>query len=167
MSAKDVVARLISGSSVNSNTDFGQEFSLSLIDCGPFCHKVAVLNSPGRRPREIRSAGLLSERTCCHSQFFIVLVISIMSETRFLTNVFNELRGVLIQCSAMVESDHKIVFSNFKCFKAWDVASCNCARRRAADSSSRGNDIVLRGATLDFEQTKCVSLFPSDDEDRT
>ena len=56
-----------------------------------------------------------------------------------------------------MESDQRQVLLN-SVGRAFLTASTNCASRRAAHNSKRGNVIVplLTGANLDFEETKKV-----------
>jgi len=82
-----------------------------------------------------------------------------MRLTRFATKVFRLAVGDFNQASTTIKSVQNLILLKLT-FKALDEAWYMSANNMAAQSSSLGRDSLLRGATLDLEQSSFVVIFP-------
>ena len=114
----------------------------------PCHHSSSVAKSCGRAPRLIKSAGFCSERTCLQQALFMW---SVTFATRLATKVSHELGGFWRLSKTMIESVN---------FKFDFTTSINSVNKAAPQSSSLGNEIVFKVATLDLANNRCVWIAP-------
>jgi hypothetical protein len=135
------------------SSHFGQDVSTSYSQIGPFHHTPKFLRTLASTPRDTKSAGFSLELMWFQ---YSTLVVSCILFTRFATKVFHLAAGDFSHASITIESVQNLILLKL-IFKALDEAWYMSANNMAVQISSLGRDSLLRGATLDLEQSM---VFP-------
>ena len=127
---------------------------------GPDHHQLDSIKLRTDVPLDAKSAGLNSVGTCFQS---LGEIKSIMSDTRFVTNVFQRRGSPDIHAKVIVESDHACIEDTFN--RALEIACkhdfMSLAAKCAAHSSNFGILINFREATFVLHAWSFVVTDPS------
>lgn len=86
------------------------------------------------------------------------LVVCLISEIRFSTNVFKRYGSVLIHCNVIDQSDHKNTSTFLQ--NAFKMVLNSSDSKRDAHNSSFGNEIYFREVIRFFEHSKLENISP-------
>jgi hypothetical protein len=123
---------------------------------GPFHRKLEFIKILASTAQDTKSAGFSLELMWFQS---LALAVSCMWFTQFATKVVHLAAGDFNQASTTIESVQNLTLLKLL-FTALVEAGYMSANNMAAQSSNLGRDSLLRGATLDMEQSSLVVTFP-------